>query len=132
LDKEAKQQKKDNFKIKAANIFRARNDKIKLKEANLVGDHIRLYKTWISEQQRRGRVFRKKTENTSSYGMASSTKDHYVVNINILQILKMNRYMICRSLLPPRRSISSVPHRINPKVLKLKFNALYQLNKNIS
>jgi hypothetical protein len=27
---------------------------------------------------------------------------------------------------------SSVQHRIDPKVLKLKMNALYQLNKNIS
>jgi hypothetical protein len=54
LDKEAKQKKKDNFKIKAANTFRARIYKIKLKEANPMGDHIKLYKAWISEQQRKG------------------------------------------------------------------------------
>jgi hypothetical protein len=67
LDKEAKQRKKDNFKIKAANIFRARNDKIKLREANLVGDHIRLYNAWISEQQRKGRVFKKKPKSLFLY-----------------------------------------------------------------
>jgi hypothetical protein len=62
LQKEAKQRKKDNFKIKAANIFRAKNNKIKLNEADPMGDHMRLYKAWISEQQRRGRVFRKNQE----------------------------------------------------------------------
>jgi hypothetical protein len=50
LNKEAKQRKKDNFLIKAANMFRARNNKIKLKEANPGRDHIRLYNTWINEQ----------------------------------------------------------------------------------
>jgi hypothetical protein len=60
LDKEAKQRKNDNFKIKAVNLFKPRNNKIKLKEANPIGDHMRLYKAWISEQRRRGRVFRKK------------------------------------------------------------------------
>jgi hypothetical protein len=44
LDKEAKQRKKDNFLIKAANMLRARNNKIKLKEANPLGDHISLTK----------------------------------------------------------------------------------------
>jgi hypothetical protein len=54
LDKEANQRKKDNFKRKAVNLFRARNNKIKLKEANPMGDHMRLYDAWIREQQRRG------------------------------------------------------------------------------
>jgi hypothetical protein len=60
LDKEAKQWKKDNFKISVANVFKPKNNKIKLKEANPMGDHMRLYKAWISEQQKRGRVFKKK------------------------------------------------------------------------
>jgi hypothetical protein len=60
LNKEAKQGKKGNFKIKAGNIFMGRNDKIKLKKANPLGDHIRLRKAWISEQQKRERVFRNK------------------------------------------------------------------------
>jgi hypothetical protein len=37
---ETKQRKKDNFFIKAANMFRARNNKIKLKEANPEKDHV--------------------------------------------------------------------------------------------
>jgi hypothetical protein len=49
LQKEPKQRKKDNFKIKPANIFRAKNDKIKLKKADPFSDHGRLYKVWISE-----------------------------------------------------------------------------------
>jgi hypothetical protein len=60
LDKEAKQRKKDNFKINEANIFRTKNNKIKLKVADPFSDHARLYKVWISEQQKRGRVFKKK------------------------------------------------------------------------
>jgi hypothetical protein len=35
-----------------------------------------------------------------------------------------------KSVITPRPK-SSVQHRIDPKVLKLKMNALYQLNKNI-
>jgi hypothetical protein len=50
LQKEAKQRKKDNFKIQAANIFRAKNNKINLKEADPFSDHARLYKAWISER----------------------------------------------------------------------------------
>jgi hypothetical protein len=61
LDKEAKQRKKDNFKISVANVFKPRNNKKKLKAADPLGDHIRSRKTWISEQQKRGRVFRKKS-----------------------------------------------------------------------
>jgi hypothetical protein len=53
LDKEAKKRKKDNFKISVANVFKPRNHKIKLREANPIGDHMRLYKAWISEQQKR-------------------------------------------------------------------------------
>jgi hypothetical protein len=60
LDKEAKKRKKDNFKISLANVFKPRNHKIKLKEGNPMEEHMRLYKAWISEQQKRGRVFRKK------------------------------------------------------------------------
>jgi hypothetical protein len=34
LEKEVKQRKKDNFKIKAINIFRIKKNKMKLKEVN--------------------------------------------------------------------------------------------------
>jgi hypothetical protein len=44
LEKEVMQRKKDNFTINAVNIFRGKNDKIKLKEANSFSDHVRLYK----------------------------------------------------------------------------------------
>jgi hypothetical protein len=41
-------------------MFRARNNKIKMREADPGRDHVRLYKAWISEQRKRGRVFRLK------------------------------------------------------------------------
>jgi hypothetical protein len=58
LEKEVKQWKKDNFVIKAVHLFRGKNNKIKLREANSFSDHARLYKAWISEQQKKGRVFK--------------------------------------------------------------------------
>jgi hypothetical protein len=39
---------KDNFTIKAVNLFGGKNDKIKLREANSFSVHLRLYKAWIS------------------------------------------------------------------------------------
>jgi hypothetical protein len=53
LEKEANPRKKDNFTIKTVNLFRGKNDKIKLKKANSFSDHVRLYKLWINEQQKR-------------------------------------------------------------------------------
>jgi hypothetical protein len=47
LEKKAKQRKIDNFTIKAVNLFRGKNDKIKLKEANSLSNHVRLYKVWM-------------------------------------------------------------------------------------
>jgi hypothetical protein len=44
LEKEGKQRKKDIFSIKAVNLFRGKNDKIKLRETNSFSDHVRLYK----------------------------------------------------------------------------------------
>jgi hypothetical protein len=58
LEKKAKQGKKDNFTINAVNLFSGKNDKIKLKEANPILDHVRLYKVWICKQQKNGRVFK--------------------------------------------------------------------------
>jgi hypothetical protein len=43
LKKEGKQRKKDNYKTKAVNLFRGKNDKIKLREANSFSDHARLH-----------------------------------------------------------------------------------------
>jgi hypothetical protein len=60
LDKEVKKRNKDNFKISLANIFKPSNHKIKLKAADRLGDHMRLYNAWINEQRKRGRVFRNK------------------------------------------------------------------------
>jgi hypothetical protein len=48
----------DNFTINSVNLFRGENYKIKLKEANSFSGHVRLYKPWISEQQKKGRVFK--------------------------------------------------------------------------
>jgi hypothetical protein len=62
LKKEAKHRKKDNFTIKAVNLFRGKNDKIKLREANYFSDHVRLYKAWISEQQKKRRVFKYRSD----------------------------------------------------------------------
>jgi hypothetical protein len=58
LKKEAKQWKKDNFTIKAVNIFRGKSDKMKFRETNSFSDYARLYKAWISEQQKKERVFK--------------------------------------------------------------------------
>jgi hypothetical protein len=63
LEKKAKERKKNNFTVKAVNLFRGKNDKIKLREANSFSDHVRLYKAWISEQQKKGRVFKFRTHN---------------------------------------------------------------------
>jgi hypothetical protein len=49
VEKEAKQQKKQS---------RDKNNKIKLRETNSFSDHVRLYKRWISEQQKKGRVLK--------------------------------------------------------------------------
>jgi hypothetical protein len=42
MELEAKQRKRDNFKIKAINLFRSKNNKLKLKEANPILDRKRL------------------------------------------------------------------------------------------
>jgi hypothetical protein len=61
LKNEANQRRKNNFTIKVVNFFRSRNDKIKLKEVNSFSDHARLYKAWISEQKKKGKIFKYRT-----------------------------------------------------------------------
>jgi hypothetical protein len=59
LDKEAHQRNKENFKISIGNIFKGKNNKIKLKGTNTYADHVRLYKAWIELQRKKRRTFHK-------------------------------------------------------------------------
>jgi hypothetical protein len=55
------QRKRDNFKIKAINPFRSKNNKLKLKEVNPVLEDRRLTNEWINNEKKRGVVFKFRT-----------------------------------------------------------------------
>jgi hypothetical protein len=55
------QRKRDNFKIKAINLFRSKNNKLKLKEVNPVLEERRLTNEWINNEKKRGVVFKFRT-----------------------------------------------------------------------
>jgi hypothetical protein len=53
--------KRENIKIKAINLFRSKNNKLKLKEVNPVLEERRLTNEWINDQKKNGHVFKFRT-----------------------------------------------------------------------
>jgi hypothetical protein len=54
LEKDGRQWKKDNFKIKIVNLFRTKKNKMKPKEGNRYLKNKKLNNWWINERKRRG------------------------------------------------------------------------------
>jgi hypothetical protein len=50
--------KRENIKIKAINLFRSKNNKLKLKEFNPVLEKRKLTNEWINNEKKRGVVFK--------------------------------------------------------------------------
>jgi gamma-glutamyl:cysteine ligase YbdK (ATP-grasp superfamily) len=74
--------------MKAVYLFRSKNDKIKLKEANSFSDHARLYEAWISEQQKKGGVFKYRSHGPLPWDIRPKIN---LGKINVDSILRLHK-----------------------------------------